>query len=380
MGTISINPGETYFFAKSQGNTFIMDSTDHSHALKKFGNKVQITNPNATQLTLSGSTGTTIRLKTNSTTTGTVNIDCDANQNRLLLGAPAQSTGDQYVQFANKNNAGAGSRYWTMGNDYSDGNNFKICNTNSLTTNLSQTLLESVGYTNQIYLPGGILANLASTYALTIKHDGNNKNRFGLSIWAGVDTQVGAAAEASYITLFDGLGTAVAFVNSSNGLVTWGTFTGVHDGHVVNSDAPDAEINTSSGSVYPIGTILVTTKSDFSGYGYQAEHRFISSSAYQDKRVLGVYFGKLPADALGDPYTYKHKVASLGDGPILVCNQNGDIENGDYITTASGSGGYGCKQDDDLFHNYTVAKSLEPVDWSTEPSATKLISCTYHCG
>ena len=379
MANIPITPGETYFFAESQNNAFIMDSTDHSHAQKNFGNKVQIKYATATQLTISGSSTTTLVMKSNSTTTGTATIDMNNNGNRILLGNPSVSTADQYITFANKNNVGLGSRYWSIGNDYSDGNNFKIYRNSVPGTSNTLTLMESVGYTNQVYFPGGILANIASTYALTVKHDGNNANRFGMQIWAGLDTQI-VGTSADYITLMDGNGTPVAYVNSNNGTVTWGTFTGVHDGHIVNSDSPDAEINTSSGSIYPVGTILVTTKSDFSGYGYQAEHRFISASAYQDKRVLGVYFDRFDPEALGDGYIHKHKVASLGDGPILVCNENGNIENGDYITTASGSGGHGCKQDDDLFHNYTVAKSLESVDWSTEPATTKLISCTYHCG
>ena len=38
---------------------------------------------------------------------------------------------------------------------------------------------------------------------------------------------------------------------------------------------------------------------------------------------------------------YKHLIAGLGDGVVLVNNQNGDLEIGDYICTASGSvGGY----------------------------------------
>ena len=59
-----------------------------------------------------------------------------------------------------------------------------------------------------------------------------------------------------------------------------------------------------------------------------------------------------------------HSCFSIGDELILVCSQNGNIENGDYITTASGSGGYGCKQNDDILHNYTVElkKSLEDVE------------------
>ena len=49
------------------------------------------------------------------------------------------------------------------------------------------------------------------------------------------------------------------------------------------------------------------------------------------------------------------KINSVGEGGIWVSNINGNIENGDYITT-SNIPGYGQKQNDDLLHNYTVAK------------------------
>ena len=48
-------------------------------------------------------------------------------------------------------------------------------------------------------------------------------------------------------------------------------------------------------------------------------------------------------------------VNSLGEGGIWVTNKSGNFENGDYITSSSVPG-YGQKQDDDLLHNYTVAK------------------------
>ena len=48
-------------------------------------------------------------------------------------------------------------------------------------------------------------------------------------------------------------------------------------------------------------------------------------------------------------------VNSLGEGGIWVINKSGNFENGDYITSSSVPG-YGQKQDDDLLHNYTVAK------------------------
>ena len=69
----------------------------------------------------------------------------------------------------------------------------------------------------------------------------------------------------------------------------------------------------------------------------------------------------------------------MGEGGINVCNEGGNIEIGDYICSSNNKG-KGMKQDDDLLHNYTVAKALESVDWSKETATTKMIACTYHCG
>jgi hypothetical protein len=55
---------------------------------------------------------------------------------------------------------------------------------------------------------------------------------------------------------------------------------------------------------------------------------------------------------LGDNRIY---INSLGEGALWVSNKNGNLESGDYITTSM-LPGYGEKQDDDLLHNYTVAK------------------------
>ena len=81
---------------------------------------------------------------------------------------------------------------------------------------------------------------------------------------------------------------------------------------------------------------------------------------------------------------------SVGEGGILVCEANGVIENGDYITSSNVSG-YGMKQNDDILHSYTVAKALEDVIWDNEVIGEagcfeqdgvkcKMIACTYHCG
>ena len=86
-------------------------------------------------------------------------------------------------------------------------------------------------------------------------------------------------------------------------------------------------------------------------------------------------------------------VNSLGEGAIWVSNINGVLENGDYITTCE-IPGYGMKQDDDLLHNYTVAKITqdctfdltaenyicEEIEHGGQTYKRAFVGCTYHCG
>ena len=76
---------------------------------------------------------------------------------------------------------------------------------------------------------------------------------------------------------------------------------------------------------------------------------------------------------------------ALGEGKILVTDTNGNIETGDYICSSTRTG-HGEKQDDDLLHNYTVAKATEPYNFASASNdadlgyKSVLIACTYHCG
>lgn len=99
------------------------------------------------------------------------------------------------------------------------------------------------------------------------------------------------------------------------------------------------------------------------------------SNKNNDKRVFGVINKKEEEERhyrIGStifPFKkennneYRFIINSLGEGAIWVCNKNGILENGDYITT-SNIIGYGQKQNDDLLHNYTVAKITNNCNFS----------------
>jgi hypothetical protein len=127
------------------------------------------------------------------------------------------------------------------------------------------------------------------------------------------------------------------------------------------------------------------------------------SSIERDKRVYGVISDKEDVNrertyAVGSwVSTYEKStvndtrliINSLGEGGMWICNTNGTLENGDYITTST-IPGYGMKQDDDLLHNYTVAKitedclfdSMRTIEFEYSGSAYKkqFVGVTYHCG
>ena len=70
---------------------------------------------------------------------------------------------------------------------------------------------------------------------------------------------------------------------------------------------------------------------------------------------------------------------------VRVTDTNGNIETGDYICSSNRTG-HGEKQDDDILHNYTVAKATQPYNFASASNdadlgyKSVLIACTYHCG
>jgi hypothetical protein len=61
-----------------------------------------------------------------------------------------------------------------------------------------------------------------------------------------------------------------------------------------------------------------------------------------------------------------------------VCNENGDIEIGDLLTTSSKTGLL-MKQNEGLIYNYTVAKCMENVAFGTSDEKTG-VYCILMCG
>jgi len=167
--------------------------------------------------------------------------------------------------------------------------------------------------------------------------------------------------------------------NRQSGAADWwtydqySTFTGAHPTKILNND---------TGSLVP-GMVLKSTGEVFhTDSGVSNAWVFTTpTTTSKDKAVVGVY----KASKTFLQYDDTHQYNAVGEGRILVTDTNGNIETGDYICSSTRIG-HGEKQDDDLLHNYTVAKATQPYNFASASVDSDLgyksvlIACTYHCG
>ncbi len=179
----------------------------------------------------------------------------------------------------------------------------------------------------------------------------------------GIMVQSGSATSGTLIDFQNGSGGYIGWIENNNGTVVYHAFTGGH---------PATLSGNCTRENYAYGTVMTLCNTNSQPeVSHQVDYLVEPASKPYDKAVFGVYGGNAPRqDGI-------HTILALGDGHILVCREGGDIEIGDYLTTA-GKTGHAMKQDDDLLHSYTVAKAQQPVSWENEESDSKLIACTYH--
>ena len=180
-----------------------------------------------------------------------------------------------------------------------------------------------------------------------------------------------------------GSGATYSFYASGMG-TPYGPFTGGHDVKLAE-DFPEEGTR---------GLLVVSTGQTERWEGSLSSTLPTVKLAEQEKdpAVLGVFVGETDLPA-GHWYEKKEgerfaTVNALGDGRMWVTDINGEINNGDYVTT-SPIPGYGQKQDDNLLYNYTAAKVTESVNWDKVEDTVLyqgklykayLIAVTYHSG
>ncbi|MFT7637940.1 MAG: hypothetical protein ACI9Y8_001726 [Candidatus Omnitrophota bacterium] len=180
------------------------------------------------------------------------------------------------------------------------------------------------------------------------------------------------SSKDKWISFYD----AGGMVGSITGEVSYRQFTGGHVGQT------DEDFST-----WKPGMIVSATGEMITKGISRALPKIRLSNGQKDKAAIGVFTEtEFPHDISGfDRDKPAINYNALGEGLILVTDTGGDISVGDWIQS-SPRAGYGEKQSDDVFHNYSVAKASEPVIWDNEPTDSqtgfkvKMVACTYHAG
>tara|TARA_B100000405_G_scaffold254086_1_gene188159 strand:+ start:924 stop:3257 length:2334 start_codon:yes stop_codon:yes gene_type:complete len=147
-------------------------------------------------------------------------------------------------------------------------------------------------------------------------------------------------------------------------------------GYIVSSTGKYSDLNDSE-SIHIDDAIPIVKLSerayDKTVFGVISEDEDIAFPDSGNRRCFQI--GTVQFKTANKKKSKKIIVNSVGEGCVWVCNQAGDIRNGDLIVT-SDSPGLGMRQNDDLIHSYTVAKAT--CDAIFSPGITKkFIGCTY---
>jgi hypothetical protein len=191
----------------------------------------------------------------------------------------------------------------------------------------------------------------------------------------------------SFIDLIDGDGDVNGRIrgNGSGGITYSSAFTGQHPTSIVlTQDTTVGMIVESTGEVWSKNATNMET----------GIPKVAVTNTQNSKKVFGVianlsgtFEGMVKVSNQSDGETHI-EVNSIGEGLVWVTNINGNIENGDYITS-SPIFGIGQKQSDDILRSCTVAKCTEQINWSAISEnityngvsyKKHLTMCTYHCG
>jgi len=146
----------------------------------------------------------------------------------------------------------------------------------------------------------------------------------------------------------------VGSIDVSSDNIVYNSFAGAHYTEV-------GDINTQK------YTVLESTGQPMISHDQLVKTRV--STERKSKRVYGVYLGKIQEVDI---------CQSLGAGHILVANKGENIAINDCLMS-SDIAGHAEKQDDNMIHNHTIAKSSVNVTWEAGEES-RIIACTIHGG
>uniref|UniRef100_A0AAU7YN52 Peptidase S74 domain-containing protein n=1 Tax=Micromonas commoda virus TaxID=3057169 RepID=A0AAU7YN52_9PHYC len=231
----------------------------------------------------------------------------------------------------------------------------------------------------------GDAGNHRKNFFIQSTYGGNTSQNYGW--WMGAQDQGLSSTDNDFyfsVVRNGSIKECAAIIDQNNATMN---FTGQHRTFV--KDTPTKQLDTKEGLIVSADQNEFVKMSGGVAYGKDAitineSLPLVSlSTKSNDKKCFGVLsttedpetrkevHGNIASTMRKEEGDTRVYVNSVGEGAIWVVNTNGTLESGDYITT-SNVAGYGMKQDDDILHNYTVAKILMDCDFNpvTQPKRT----------
>ena len=204
----------------------------------------------------------------------------------------------------------------------------------------------------------------------------NGYNVFNNGIVVGETTQSAALnikklPSSSFIFIIEAKNTndQVVFSVNGDGDVTANSYSPFTGSHICYMDIQNTLIKSDTKNIDSLSTqqgLIVSSTGRVPNIRLNNSFPYVKlTDTPYDKCVYGV-LSRIYNHMDGRVEDEKRRellVNSVGEGGIWVCNINGSLKNGDYITSSS-IPGYGMKQDDGLLHNYTVAKITMDCDFT----------------
>tara|TARA_B110000238_G_scaffold192082_1_gene227003 strand:+ start:3841 stop:5823 length:1983 start_codon:yes stop_codon:yes gene_type:complete len=277
-------------------------------------------------------------------------------------------TGDAICQFLI-----TGATRWVTGVDNSDSNKFKISSDVYLNTNARLTIDTSgnvgIGTTNpqsRIHIKQS--SNASTDYNSTAYGDGLRIENTQSDFWV-ISVDGDSTNSELVFKIKDAYGGG--FLNGSNFYSNL-DFTGQHRS-ILNKNIND----TSIGLIVSSSGNFINLDNSLNANINESLPICILTNIDNDKKVFGVISDKEDNNInrtyntgnWGSFYEKHNKneqrmfINSLGEGAIWICNKNGALENGDYISSSSVLG-YGMLQNTNKLLNSTVAKITCNCDFS----------------
>jgi len=285
------------------------------------------------------------------------------------------------------------AQFGTLTYLHQDGSSLGAANRLHFSTNQATSVFSTEG-TLMIGVAGkdnGYMANSGGTGRKNLwiqsTYGGNTSQNYGW--WIGAQNQALSSGDNDlyFAVVRNGTLTTPALIQDNTNNVQM-NFTGQHrtfvkgvpiqqledkEGLIVSADQNDF-IRMSGGIAR--GNEAITTNESLPVVSFSTKSNdkkcfgVISTTEDPENRVE-VYgnFASNMHKELGDTRVY---INSVGEGAVWVTDINGPLESGDYITTSNVTG-YGMRQEDDILHNYTVAKITMDCDFNPRTQPKKII-------